>query len=165
DEPYAQKVSSNDAKRIVRALEVFYLSGQPFSQWHRQQADPPNFHPFFIGLIMDRQQLYDRINARVDAMIKAGLIEEVQSLKKSGYHPGMNALNTVGYKEVFDYLNGQYPKEDMIEAIKRHSRQFAKRQLTWFRKDQRIQWLEIDDRLRTVSQKMADLLKKRLSYD
>ncbi|MBN2357308.1 tRNA (adenosine(37)-N6)-dimethylallyltransferase MiaA, partial [candidate division KSB1 bacterium] len=112
--------------------------------YRRGQEQPAAFIPLFIGLTRPRQQLYRRIEARVDAMLSAGLLDEVRDLQQQGYTPELNALRTVGYEEAMQYLAGEMDYEEMIAAIKRHSRQYAKRQLTWFRRDTRIRWFEPD---------------------
>jgi tRNA dimethylallyltransferase len=132
-------------RRVIRALEVFYSTGVPISV-HRTKKIEIDFEPVQIGLNMDRKILYDRINKRVDEMVEAGLINEVKSLQKKGYHyKTHSSLNTVGIKEVFDYLEGIITYEKMLELIKQNSRRYAKRQLTWFRKDKSIEWIQPED--------------------
>ncbi|NOX90421.1 MAG: tRNA (adenosine(37)-N6)-dimethylallyltransferase MiaA [Calditrichaeota bacterium] len=145
DPEYARKISPNDRQRILRSLEVYLVTDKPFSYWHSKQPDPAPFPVRLWGLTSDRKKLYRRINERVDQMIKAGLEDEVRNLLKLGYSPELNALNTVGYKEVIDYFEGRIAREEMIDLIKRNSRRYAKRQLTWFRADSRIQWRTIED--------------------
>jgi tRNA dimethylallyltransferase len=144
DAVYAQKISSNDSQRILRALEVYQITGKPFSQWHRQTPNPAPFKYLLLGLDAPRPYLYERINQRVDEMLQTGLVDEVRMLREKGYTPEMNALNTVGYKEVFQYIEGKISLEAMIDLIKRNSRRYAKRQMTWFRKDARIQWRQVN---------------------
>ena len=143
DPLYAQKISPGDEKRILRALEVWELSGQRFSDLQKQTRKA-DFEPRFFGLTADRNILYERINRRVDKMLEQGLLDEVRRLRDAGYTPPLNALNTVGYKEAFAYLDGAISYEEMTEQIKRNSRRYAKRQLTWFRQDERIEWTEIN---------------------
>jgi tRNA dimethylallyltransferase len=140
----ASRMIPSNTRRIVRALEVYQLTGTPISHLQQYRV-PANYAAAFIGLNWDRNKLYDRINCRVDWMIAAGLVDEVRKLKELGYSSDLNALQTVGYKEVFDYLNGKYSHERMVELIKQNSRRFAKRQLTWFRKDKRIRWYQVQD--------------------
>jgi len=97
------------------------------------------------GITAERSYLYERINQRVDVMIDQGLVEEVKGLIQMGYKKGLNALNTVGYKEVFDYLDNKISHKEMIEEIKKNSRRFAKRQMTWFRRDERIKWFKVEE--------------------
>jgi tRNA dimethylallyltransferase len=132
-------------RRVIRALEVYYSTGIPISV-HRTKRITIDFEPVQIGLSMDRKILYDRINKRVDEMIEKGLIDEVKSLQKNGYHyKTHSSLNTVGIKEVFDHLEGLITYDRMLELIKQNSRRYAKRQLTWFRKDKSIEWIEADE--------------------
>ena len=140
----AARLHANDAQRMVRALEVYELTGRPISDFHKGQEEPARFTPVFVGLTRPRHELCRRIEQRVDAMLAAGLVEEVKNLQERGYGPGLNALQTVGYQEVFQYLAGQIDYRRMTDLIKIHSRRYAKRQMTWFRRDSRIQWLDIE---------------------
>lgn len=146
DPQTASKIHPNDAKRIIRALEVYMLSGIPISQWQREKTQPANFHPVFFGLLWDRSRLIQRIHARVYKMIEQGLIEEVQRLLAMGYSPTQhNALDSVGYKEMVQYLQGKITLEETISEIQKNTRRFAKRQMTWFRKEPRIEWIQIPE--------------------
>jgi tRNA dimethylallyltransferase len=138
-------------RRIIRALEVFYITGKPLSQFHREQSTTPPFEVVQVGFSWPRELLYKRINDRVNFMFSAGLIEELERLRAMGYSLAMNALNTVGYREVFDYLSGKTDMEETIELVKRNSRRFAKRQMTWFRSDRRIRWIRTDE-TRTIDE-------------
>jgi tRNA dimethylallyltransferase len=150
----AEKIHPNNLKRIIRALEVYYITGKPISQMQKEIKPEINFKTIQIGLNWDRKKLYKRIEERVDKMIKDGLIEEVKKLRELGFDKNLNSLQTVGYKEVFDYLDGLISYEQMIYLIKRNSRRYAKRQLTWFRQDKRIIWLDVDES--TDFEKLAD---------
>lgn len=141
----AEKMDATKLRRIIRALEVYYISGKPISELHITEQTKPSFDVVQFALDWDRKHLYERINRRVDIMIENGLIDEVLGLKEKGYTPVLNSLNTVGYKEVFDFLDGKLTKANMIEFIKRNTRRFAKRQLTWFRADKRIRWIKVDE--------------------
>lgn len=140
----AGRLHPNDTQRIVRALEVYELTGNPISQYRAKTVEPAEFTPLLYGLYRKRKHLYARIDQRVDQMLEQGLLEEVRSLKQRGYTLNMNALRTVGYQEVFHYLDDKISFKDMVEQIKTNSRRYAKRQLTWFRKDNRIQWMDLD---------------------
>jgi tRNA dimethylallyltransferase len=140
----AERIHSNDTQRILRALEVWELTGVPLSQFQQTEQEAADFNPIFIGLTMDRTRLYQRIEHRVDSMIEQGLVHEVAQLKKMGYSDGLISLQTVGYKEVFQYLKGDFSYDNMIDLIKQKSRNYAKRQLTWFRKDERINWFDAE---------------------
>jgi len=128
-------------RRVIRALEVFYVTGIPISV-HQKKKIEINFTPSVYGIQMDRSELYSRINERVLKMIQTGMIEEIKKLKDKGYHyKTHNSLNTVGAKEVFDYLEGMIDKEKMVSLIQQNTRRFAKRQMTWFRRDENIKWI------------------------
>ncbi len=145
DPASAMTMETSKPRRIIRALEVFYITGKKLSEFHREQSTPPPFNAVQVGLMWRRESLYERINERVDWMFSEGLIDEVERLRAMGYSVTLNSLNTVGYKEVYEFLQGQQTKEKAIELIKRNSRRFAKRQLTWFRSDQRINWIRADE--------------------
>ena len=134
------KMKEVTPRRVIRALEVFHITGKPLSQFHAKQEKAPGFETIQVGLDWERRELYARINQRVDRMIADWLIDEVRALKKMGLDKRVNALNTVGYKEVFDYLVGMLNYDEMVFLIKQNTRRFAKRQLTWFRADKRIRW-------------------------
>lgn len=137
DPDYYETVDRSNPQRVTRALEMYKATGKPFSSFRVQQSDPRPFDVIKIGLDRPREELYNRINLRVDIMIKEGLIEEVKELID---FREKQALQTVGYKEVFEYFDGNYSEERMIEMIKQNSRRYAKRQLTWFRKETDVRW-------------------------
>lgn len=140
----ASKMLPQNWKRVIRALEIFKLSGKYIWQLHDEQRREIDIDFIQYGLRWDREELYNNINSRVDKMIESGLVEEVRSLLENDYTPGMNALNTVGYKEIIAFLNGDYSIDRAIELIKRNTRRYAKRQLTWFNRDKRITWIDIN---------------------
>ena len=140
------KLYPNDLKRVIRALEVHKVSGKPMSEFAAQQDVldiPYNVHYFVLN--MDRQKLYNQINTRVDIMMKNNLIGEVIKLKEMGYTSDMQSMKGIGYKEILYYLNNEISLNEAVEMIKQGSRNYAKRQLTWFRKDPRINWINKDD--------------------
>jgi len=139
DPEYYQKVDQNNGQRVVRALEVIRSSNRTFTEFRKKSTQDLPYQNLKIGLDMDRELLFEKINYRVDIMIENGLFEEVESLIDFRNH---NALQTVGYKEVFDYLDGAYDREEAIRLIKRNTRRYAKRQLTWFRKYDDIHWFK-----------------------
>lgn len=143
DPESAGKMFPQNWKRVMRAIEVFHVTGQPI--WKFQQEYKRNIDYNFVqfGLNWDRKILYRNIEARVDRMISEGLADEVKKILSLGYSKNMNALNTVGYKEIISYLDNEITLERAVELIKRNTRRFAKRQLTWFRKDERINWLDV----------------------
>ncbi len=160
DPDYAGRISPRDTQRILRALEIHRLTGQTMAEWHRAGSDPAEFVPLYIGLTMNRDDLYQRINVRVDTMLKKGLIAEARSLLQRGYRRGMNALNTVGYKEVFAFLDSEISKQEMVDLIKRNSRRYAKRQWTWFKANPSIQWHTIASEadVQVLAKNMAKVL-------
>lgn len=137
DFTYYNQVDLNNPQRLIRALEVYEGTGQPYSSFRKGSLQQRPFISIKIGLDMPREELYERINKRVDIMISSGLVDEVKQLLPYRH---LNALNTVGYSEIFDYLDGNIDLPKAIEMIKQNTRRFAKRQLTWFRKDKDIQW-------------------------
>lgn len=142
DPQAAEKISSNDKKRIMRILEIYHQTGKTKTQLEiesRKEEPPYEYLVYAIG--MDREKLYDRINQRVDIMLEQGLIEEVQALLKK-YQHFPTAMQGLGYKEVASYLLGNITKEEMVEMLKQETRRYAKRQLTWFRKNKDIKWID-----------------------
>ncbi len=125
--------------RLIRALEICIGTGKPYSYFKNKPKTPRNFTPIKIGLSADRKIIYNRINQRVDIMLENGLLDEAKRLHE---HKHLNALQTVGYRELFDYLNGNISLDFAIEEIKKNTRRFAKRQNTWFKKDAEIQWYD-----------------------
>jgi len=139
DPLYYEKVDINNPHRLIRALEITIGTGKPFSSFLGKGTAQREFIPIKIGLLADRTQIYERINLRVDRMIEFGLIEEAKSLYGKR---NLNALQTVGYKELFAYFEDEYTLEFAVEEIKKNTRRYAKRQLTWLRKDEEIFWFE-----------------------
>jgi tRNA dimethylallyltransferase len=144
DPESAAKIHPNDIKRVIRALEVYSCSGRPMSQYHRDisKTDVP-YDLVMVGLMMERQDLYRRIEQRVDNMISSGLVDEVQSLLDRGYHRGMVSMQGLGYKEIIGYIYGEYSFDNAVDMLKRDTRRFAKRQFTWFNRDDRIFWIDV----------------------
>ncbi len=139
DPEYYKIVDLKNPKRILKGLEVSLQTGKPYSSFRINERKPRNFTTVQIGLEMDREILYNRINQRVDKMMQEGLLAEAKQFYE---HKALNSLNTVGYKEIFDYLSGEYSLEKAVELIKRNSRHYAKRQLSWFKRDESINWFE-----------------------
>ena len=142
DLEYYNKADLQNPQRLSRALEVCLTTGLPYSVLRKGIAKKRDFNIIKIGLDIPREKLYERINKRVDRMMDAGLLEEVKQLKSFQH---LNALQTVGYKELFDHLDGKTDLKTAVEAIKQNTRKFAKRQLTWFRKDAEMKWFEPDN--------------------
>jgi tRNA dimethylallyltransferase len=141
DPTYAQQVDRANPQRVLRALEVCIGTGLPYSSFRTGAKVQRSFRMIKIGLNRDREELYQRINRRMDEMLKNGLVEEVKHLLP---YKDKNALQTVGYREVFDYLDGLYDEAEMVRLLKRNSRRYAKRQLTWFQRDPEYHWFHPD---------------------
>jgi tRNA dimethylallyltransferase len=140
DPASAQKIGHNDAVRIIRALEVHRISGKPFSEWtqahgHREQRYPC----MILGINPDRKKLYERIDQRIDEMFRQGWTTEVEMLLQKGYDASLKPMQCIGYREINSMLNGAYDTEEAIRLIRKHTRAYARRQLTWFRKEN-VQW-------------------------
>ncbi len=149
DPKAAQRLHPNDVKRVIRALEVIRLTGKPIDDHggdfaNQANADIP-YEPTIIGLTMPREQLYERINLRVDIMLEQGLLDEARAIYDGGYDASLPALQGLGYKQLFKHFAGEYTLDEAIAAIKLETRHFAKRQLTWFRRDKRIVWFDISE--------------------
>jgi len=143
DPEYYEVADLKNPKRLLKALEITVMTGKPYSSFLTRPKKERPFNILKIGLNKDREELYEIINKRVDKMIDNGLLEEVKELYK---HKGLNALNTVGYKELFEYLDGNISFKRAIELIKRNTRRYAKRQITWFSKDEEIKWFHPDEK-------------------
>lgn len=137
DPDYYRQVDLNNPVRIIRALEIYRSTGKPFSSFRKNQSVQRNFNCIKIGLKLPREEIYDRINRRVELMMETGLLEEAKSLYP---FKQLNSLQTVGYKELFEFMDGKTDLETAVEEIKKNTRRYAKRQLTWYRKDQNIKW-------------------------
>lgn len=137
DPEYFDKVDKNNPQRVIRALEVFESSGVPYSSFRTAKAKPRDFKVLKIGLEWPREELYDRINVRMDSMLENGLLDEVKSLIPFKHK---NALQTVGYSEIFDFLDGKSDWAETVRLLKQNSRRYAKRQMTWFKRDTETQW-------------------------
>ena len=147
DGPSGEKLHLNDKKRVVRAREVFLLSGKPFSAFNQAyfSAQRHDRYPAVrVGLTMTREKLYEAIDRRVDRMMEQGLLDEVRALQEKGYDRRLPAMQAIGYAQLYAYLDGEIHLEAAVDNIKRATRQFAKRQLTWFRRDERIHWFDCE---------------------
>jgi tRNA dimethylallyltransferase len=142
----ASKIEPNDLRRIIRALEVYKSTGKTISYLQKKSSDGgAKFNYQVIGFERNRENLYQRINLRVDKMIKDGFIEEVKMLKEMGYKEALNSMQGLGYKQINKYLNGVYSKEEAVDLIKIQTRHYAKRQMTWFKnKIKNIEWMDLD---------------------
>ena len=143
----AERLHPNDVKRVIRALEIYENTGCKMSDYQIRAEQSP-YDLVMIGLTMERKILYQRINERVDRMIEAGLVEEVRRLLDQGYSPSLTSMQGLGYKELIPYLYGEITLEKAIQDIKKRTRHFAKRQLSWFRRMKEIQWFDVTDSTR-----------------
>jgi len=140
----AAKVHPNNLKRVIRALEVYNLTGQPISSGQNNRTEP-KYNLVMFGLILERSLLYRHIEKRVDEMLAEGLAGEVRQLLGRGYDPGLVSMQGLGYKEMAQYILGNTTFEEALISLKQNTRRFAKRQITWFRRDKRIKWLKVSD--------------------
>ena len=139
----AEKIHANNLKSVIRALEFYRLTGRPISEHNEQEQQKDSPYNFAYFVLTDvRENLYKRIDQRVDIMLKNGLLEEVKKLKNMGYHRDMVSMQGLGYKEMLDYLDGKCTLEEAIYILKRETRHFAKRQLTWFRRERDVLWMD-----------------------
>ncbi|MCR4401711.1 MAG: tRNA (adenosine(37)-N6)-dimethylallyltransferase MiaA [Firmicutes bacterium] len=141
----AHRIHPNDARRIIRALEVHAVTGRPISEmWRKGGAGRMRVDRLvMVGLVREREALYERIDRRCDAMIRDGLVDETRALLDRGYERALTAGQALGYKEIVDHLRGMCSLSDAVEAMKRNTRRYAKRQLTWFRADPRVEWVDL----------------------
>ena len=142
DPEYYEIVDRQNPRRVVHALEICQMTGKTYSSFRKREKRERPFDIIKIGLNRPREELYERINKRVDQMMADGLLEEARSLYPKRH---LNALNTVGYKELFDYIDGRWPLEEAVERIKGNTRRYARKQLTWYKKDEHIRWFHPDD--------------------
>jgi tRNA dimethylallyltransferase len=161
DPEAAARMLPSNQRRIIRALEVYYATGKSISQHYNEHEKKKFFNPVFVGLQWERKKLYDRINSRVERMLAAGFLDEVQGLLSRGYDDRYKSLQTVGYKEAFAFLRKDISYERMVELMKQNTRRFAKRQLTWFRRDARIRWFDIEEEneIPRIAEEILILLK------
>lgn len=165
----AQAIHANNVRRVIRALEFYYLTGQKISEHNQvQRARPPAYNSAYFVLDDHRDKLYRHIEERVDQMMDAGLTAEVALLKDMGCHPGLTSMQGLGYKEILAYLDGEISLERAVELIKQSTRHFAKRQLTWFRREKEVIWLRKPDfayEEERILEYMTQVLSERHIYD
>lgn len=146
DREYADSVSENNVKKVVRALTFFEMTGEKLSEHNKRERERSSPFDFaYFVLTMDRKKLYERIDKRVDLMFDMGLLDEVKALMAKGYDKSLVSMQGIGYKEVIDYLNGKTSLEECIDIIKRDTRHFAKRQLTWFKREKVVTYIDKDE--------------------
>lgn len=156
DQKTYESIAIDNPHRVIRALEICMGTGKPYSSFLNKGKEKRNFKTITIGLNSDREIIYNRINKRVDLMIEAGLLKEVKELMD---YQNLNALNTVGYKELFNYLNDEWTFDFAISEIKKNTRRFAKRQLTWFKRNDETLWFDY----KTSSKKIIDKIQESLN--
>jgi tRNA dimethylallyltransferase len=165
DPESAQAIHANNVKRVIRALEFYRMTGTKISahnEEQREKASPYNFAYFVLN--DDRAKLYARIEQRIDEMLSEGLVDEVRRLKQMGYHRGMVSMQGLGYKEILAYLDGECTLEEAVEILKRDTRHFAKRQLTWFRREREVIWMEKEEYAydeQAILSAMLEVLKEK----
>lgn len=146
DPESAAAIHSNNVKRVIRALEYYRQTGQKISVHNQEERQKPSPFDFFYYVIhTERSRLYERIEQRVDLMLENGLVDEVRKLKEMGCHRGMVSMQGLGYKEILDYLNGECTLEEAVYILKRDTRHFAKRQLTWFKRERDVRWVNLEE--------------------
>lgn len=165
DAPSAEQIHANNVKRVIRALEYYHETGEPISRHNeqeRQKESPYNFAYFVLNDRRDR--LYAKIDARVDGMLQDGLVEEVRALKEKGYTKDMVSMQGLGYKEILSYLEGECTLEEAVYILKRDTRHFAKRQLTWFRREREVCWVDKEAFAydhEKILERMAEVLREK----
>lgn len=146
DPKSAEEVHANNVKRVIRALEFYHQNQSPISTHNQEQKEHTSpYNLAYFVLNAPRELLYERIDRRVDEMLEEGLVDEVRGLKERGYQKGMVSMQGLGYKEILSYLEGEYPLEEAVRILKRDTRHFAKRQLTWFRREPEVIWVNKDE--------------------
>lgn len=161
DPEAAEKIHPNNMKRVIRGIEFHRLTGKKISQHNEEESRKESpFHYLYFVLNTDRSILYDRINQRVDRMIEAGLLEEVRKLKGMGCNADMVSMKGLGYKEILSYLEGETTLEEAVEILKRDTRHFAKRQLTWFQRERDVSWIFLPDFQNEKEKVLSHLLKE-----
>ena len=161
DEVSAKRLHPNNLRRIIRAIEFYKITGKPISE-HQEETKKTQsrYNPLMLCVNWDREELYDRINRRVDMMMDEGLLDEVKRLMDMGYTKDLNSMQGIGYKEVMDYFDGKASLEETVEIIKQRSRRYAKRQLTWFRRDERIHYVSSENPFEEAKLLIDDFLRK-----
>ncbi|MDC3416316.1 tRNA (adenosine(37)-N6)-dimethylallyltransferase MiaA [Aquibacillus salsiterrae] len=165
DPEQAEKIHPNNRRRVIRALEVYDRTGHTMSEYHEQQKEESEYRPIIIGLEMERNELYERINNRVDIMIEEGLLEEVKHFYDLGLKDAQS-MKAIGYKELIPYFEGESSLEECVELLKRNSRRYAKRQYTWFKNKMDVNWYSItsskkDEKFKIILDDLAGKLEKK----
>jgi tRNA dimethylallyltransferase len=168
DPATANRLHPNDKKRIVRAMEVYRITGKPYSQFgndfHNEAGlDAPLVPMAVIGLTMEREKLYRRIDQRVEQMMRDGLLEEARRIYERGYDPKLPAMQSIGYRQLFANFRGELSLDEAVEAIKIDTRHFAKRQMTWFRREPRIVWFDADRPIADLTDEVEQFIREKIS--
>jgi tRNA dimethylallyltransferase len=145
DPVFALKIHKNDKQRIIRGLSVFKATGRPITSYFRGFNKNSDFDILYIGIYAEKEELYKRIDTRVDIMVERGLVDEVLYLRSLGFHSGLNSMKSIGYAEINDFLDNKHTLDIAVEEIKRNTKKYAKKQLTWFRKNKNINWFLTDE--------------------
>lgn len=145
DPKQAEKIHPNNHRRVIRALEIYETTGLTMTEIHKRQKQKPKYDHLIIGLMMERNRLYAKINKRVDEMIANGLVDEVRRLYELGYEH-TQAMQAIGYKELIPYFKGEMTLEEAIQLLKQNTRRYAKRQLTWFKNQMDVEWFDVDEK-------------------
>jgi tRNA dimethylallyltransferase len=151
----AAQIHPNNVRRVIRALEIYHLTGKTMQEYQSQQQPDLLYNTAIVGLTMDRDQLYDRINLRVDIMMDEGLLPEVKALYQQGLRE-CQSIQAIGYKEIYEYLDGNVTLDEAVENLKQNSRRYAKRQLTWFRNKMKVEWFDVSN-VNNFSKKIAEI--------
>lgn len=166
DPETAEILHPNDLVRVVRALEVYRMTGRSISEYRKEHmfGESPGFRCLKLGIAVDREELYGRIDERVEKMIESGLVEEVEGLLSSGYSPHIKPMLSLGYRQICDFLSGRHSLQGAVELIKRDTRRYAKRQMTWFRRDNEIIWFEYSANIAIISENIIEFYCKGAGY-
>lgn len=162
DPESAEKIHPNNIRRVIRAIEIYKTTGETMTEANEKSKQAPKYDALIFGLMWDREVLYDRINRRVDIMIENGLVEEVKSLKDSGLEKNLTSMQAIGYKEFYEYFEGIISFSDAVEKIKQESRRYAKRQMTWLKRNDKINWLMLQNgyNLNKIYEQCFTMIKK-----
>ena len=155
DQESAAQIHPNNVRRVIRALEIYHLTGKTMKDFQSTQQRDLLYNTALVGLTMERENLYNRINTRVDLMMNEGLLAEVKNLYQQGLRD-CQSIQAIGYKEIYDYLDGRVTLDEAVENLKQNSRRYAKRQLTWFRNKMEVQWFDMTD-VNNFSKKIAEI--------
>ncbi len=163
DPKSAENIHFNNLKRVIRALEYHHMTGKLMSEHNEEQRENTSPYAFrYFVLNMDRDVLYDRINRRVDIMMEKGLVDEVKKLLEMGFEKNLTSMQGIGYREIISYLDNEYSLDEAVESIKQNTRHFAKRQLTWFRREKSVDWINYED-FQWDKEKMLEYMKNNIA--